>query len=46
MTIQDFAEKVIRKLKYWHVLDALPDERYLKIMYWASMGNWEILCDK
>ena len=37
MTVQDFAEKVIRKLKYWHMLDDLSDEKYLKIMYWASM---------
>jgi len=33
MTVQDFAEKVIRKLKYWHMLDDLSDEKYLKIMY-------------
>lgn len=30
-----FAERVVMKLRYHHLLDWLPDKQYLQLMYWA-----------
>ena len=32
-------KKVIEKLQYWHLLDRLSDETYLKIMYWKNLNK-------
>lgn len=34
---QEFLEKAVKKLKYYQLLDWLPDKIYLKIMYYACM---------
>ena len=37
MRKQTFAERVVMKLRYHHLLDWMPDEQYLKLMYWAIL---------
>ena len=37
MNISIFAEKIIKKLKYHHLLDWMPDKLYLKLIYWSCM---------
>ena len=37
MMFQELLEKAVKKLKYYQLLDWLPDKIYLKIMYYACM---------
>lgn len=37
MNYKTFFGKVIKKLKYHHLFDWMPDELYLKVMFWACM---------
>ncbi|MDK4377291.1 ATP-grasp fold amidoligase family protein [Enterococcus faecium] len=31
--------RIIRKLNYYHMLDALPDKMYLQLIYWERLGR-------
>ena len=37
MDFYSFTSKAIKKLKYEHLLDWLPDAQYLRLLFWANM---------